>query len=202
MTFNGWLQIAIFSVLVILITKPFGGYMTRVFSGERTPLRLVLRPIEVGIYKLCGVREDEEQHWVSYAIAMLAFSFAGFVIMYAIQRLQNVLPFNPQGQDAVTPDLAFNTSVSFVTNTNWQSYVPETTMSYLTQMMGADGAQLRLGRHRHRARHRADPRLRAAFGAHARQFLGRSDPLRALHPAADLDRRRAAVHRSRACRRT
>ena len=94
----------------------------------------MLRPIEVGIYKLCGVREDEEQHWVSYAVAMLAFSFAGFVIMYAIQRLQNVLPFNPQGQDAVSPDLAFNTSVSFMTNTNWQSYVPETTMSYLTQM--------------------------------------------------------------------
>jgi K+-transporting ATPase ATPase A chain len=134
MTFNGWLQIAIFAVLVILITKPFGGYITRVFNGERTPLRLVLHPIEVGIYKLCGVREDEEQHWISYAVAMLAFSFAGFVTMYGIQRLQNVLPFNPQGQDAVSPDLAFNTSVSFLTNTNWQSYVPETTMSYLTQM--------------------------------------------------------------------
>src|SRR6516165_8408404 len=136
MTFNGWLQIAIFAVLVILITKPFGGYMTRVFNGERTPLHLVFRPIEVGIYKLCGVREDEEQHWISYTVAMLAFSFAGFVIMYAIQRLQNVLPFNPAEQSAVSPDLAFNTSVSFLTNTNWQSYVPETTMSYLTQMAG------------------------------------------------------------------
>jgi potassium-transporting ATPase potassium-binding subunit len=134
MTFNGWLQIALFAVLVILLTKPFGGYMTRVFAGERTLLRPVLRPIEVGIYKLCGVEENEEQHWVSYAVAMLAFSFAGFVIMYGIQRLQNVLPLNPQGQDAVSPDLAFNTSVSFMTNTNWQSYVPETTMSYLTQM--------------------------------------------------------------------
>src|ERR1700733_4278355 len=134
MTFNGWLQIAIFAVLVILITKPFGGYMTRVFNGERTPLRVVLHPIEVGIYKLCGVRPDEEQHWISYAVAMLAFSFAGFVTMYGIQRLQNILPFNPQGQDAWSPDLAFNTSVSFLTNTNWQSYVPETTMSYLTQM--------------------------------------------------------------------
>ncbi len=134
MTFNGRLQIAILAVLVILNTKPFGGYMTRVFNGERTPLRVVLHPIEVGIFKLCGVRPDEEQHWISYAVAMLAFSFAGFVIMYAIQRLQNVLPFNPQGQDAVSPDLAFNTSVSFLTNTNWQSYVPETTMSYLTQM--------------------------------------------------------------------
>jgi K+-transporting ATPase ATPase A chain len=136
MTFNGWLQIAIFSVLVILIAKPFGGYMTRVFEGERTPLSPVLRPIERGIYALCGTSEREEQHWISYAISMLTFSFAGFVIMYGIQRLQNVLPFNPAGQDAVSPDLAFNTSVSFVTNTNWQSYVPETTMSYLTQMWG------------------------------------------------------------------
>src|SRR3984957_12561146 len=134
MTFNGWLQIALFAVLVVLLSKPFGGYMTRVFSGERRLLRPVLRPLEVGIYKMCGVREDEEQHWLSYAIAMLAFSFAGFVIMYGIQRLQNVLPLNPQGQNAVSPDLAFNTSVSFMTNTNWQSYVPETTMSYLTQM--------------------------------------------------------------------
>ena len=134
MTFNGWLQIALFAVLVVLLTKPFGGYMTRVFAGERTLLRPVLRPIELGIYKMCGVDENEEQHWVGYAIAMLAFSFAGFVIMYGIQRLQNVLPLNPQGQDAVSPDLAFNTSVSFMTNTNWQSYVPETTMSYLTQM--------------------------------------------------------------------
>jgi K+-transporting ATPase ATPase A chain len=134
MTFNGWLQIALYAVLVVLLAKPMGGYMTRVFAGERTLLRPVLRPIEVGIYKVCGVREEDEQHWVSYAAAMLAFSFAGFVIMYALQRLQNVLPLNPQGQDAVSPDLAFNTSVSFMTNTNWQSYVPETTMSYLTQM--------------------------------------------------------------------
>ena len=134
MTLNGWLQIAIYAVLVILIAKPFGGYMTCVFNGERTFLRPVFRPLEVGIYRLCGVREDEEQHWVSYAVAMLAFSFAGFVSMYAIQRLQNVLPFNPAGQDAASSDLAFNTSVSFLTNTNWQSYTPETTMSYLTQM--------------------------------------------------------------------
>jgi K+-transporting ATPase ATPase A chain len=134
MTFNGWLQIALFAVLVVLLTKPMGYYMTRVFAGERTLLGPVLRPIELGIYKMCGVDEREEQHWVGYAISMLAFSFAGFVIMYGIQRLQNVLPLNPQGQDAVSPDLAFNTSVSFLTNTNWQSYVPETTMSYLTQM--------------------------------------------------------------------
>jgi K+-transporting ATPase ATPase A chain len=136
MTFNGWLQIALYSVLIILLTKPFGGYMTRVFAGERTMLSIVLRPLEIGIYRLCGVDENEEQHWTGYAIAMLAFSFAGFVIMYGLQRLQAALPLNPQGFDPVSPDLAFNTSVSFLTNTNWQSYVPEQTMSYLTQMAG------------------------------------------------------------------
>jgi K+-transporting ATPase ATPase A chain len=136
MTFNGWLQIALYCVLLILITRPIGGYMTRVFNGEHTLLSPVLRPLERGIYKLCGVEETQEQHWVSYAIAMLAFTLAGFVVLYGLQRLQNVLPFNPAGQDAVSPDLAFNTSVSFITNTNWQSYTPETTMSYLVQMAG------------------------------------------------------------------
>src|SRR5579863_9382062 len=136
MTINGWLQIAVYCVLLLLITRPFGGYMTRVFNGERTPLSVALRPVERGIYRLCGVDETQEQHWVTYAIAMLAFSFAGFVTLYGLQRLQNLLPFNPAGQDAVGQDLAFNTSVSFVTNTNWQSYTPETTMSYLTQMAG------------------------------------------------------------------
>ena len=136
MTFNGWLQIAIFCVLLILLTKPLGGYMTRVFNGERTPLSPVLGPLERGLYRVSGVDETQEQHWITYAVAMLAFSFAGFVVLYALQRLQGMLPFNPQDQTAVTPDLAFNTSVSFVTNTNWQSYVPETTFSYLVQMAG------------------------------------------------------------------
>jgi potassium-transporting ATPase potassium-binding subunit len=136
MTVNGWLQIALYCVLLLLITKPLGGYMTRVFAGERTLLSPVLRPLERGLYRLSGVDEVQEQHWVVYAIAMLAFTFAGFVVLYALQRLQNVLPFNPQHLDAVSPDLAFNTSVSFVTNTNWQSYVPETTMSYLVEMAG------------------------------------------------------------------
>ncbi|WP_158922253.1 potassium-transporting ATPase subunit KdpA [Acidisphaera sp. S103] len=136
MTVNGWLQIALYCVLLILLTKPLGGYMTRVFAGERTFLSPILRPLERGLYGVSGVKENEEQHWVTYAIAMLAFSFAGFVVLYALQRLQAVLPFNPQHLDAVSPDLAFNTSVSFVTNTNWQSYTPETTMSYLVEMAG------------------------------------------------------------------
>ena len=136
MTIIGWAQIALFCAIVIGLARPLGGYMTRVFSGERTVLSPVLRPLEVVIYRLCGVDEREEQHWVMYAVAMLAFSVAGFVSLYALQRLQGMLPFNPQGLDAVAPDLAFNTSVSFITNTNWQSYVPESTMSNLVQMAG------------------------------------------------------------------
>jgi K+-transporting ATPase ATPase A chain len=136
MTANGFVQIALFCAAVVLLVKPFGYYMTRVFNGERTFLSLPLRPLERTIYALSGVKEDEEQDWKSYGLAMLTFSLAGFLALYALQRLQAVLPFNPQHLDAVSPDLAFNTSVSFVTNTNWQSYTPETTMSYLTQMAG------------------------------------------------------------------
>src|SRR5215469_12076284 len=136
MTANGWIQIALFSVIVILITRPLGGYMTRVFSGERTFLHPLLRPVERAVYWCCGVDEKEEQHWLTYAVAMLFFSVAGLVTLYALQRLQWYLPFNPQGQTGVEQSLAFNTSISFVTNTNWQSYVPETTMGYLVQMAG------------------------------------------------------------------
>ena len=136
MTIVGWVQIALFSVIVILTTRPFGGYMTRVFAGERTFLSPVLRPVERAVYWCCGVDENEEQHWLTYAVAMLFFSVVGFVTLYALQRLQWYLPFNPQGQTGVEPSSALNTSVSFVTNTNWQSYVPETTMGYLVQMAG------------------------------------------------------------------
>ena len=110
--------------------------MTRVFNGERTFMSIVLHPVEVLLYRICGVREDEEQHWVVYAVSMLLFSVAGFVSLYALQRLQAVLPFNPRKLDPVGTDLAFNTSISFITNTNWQSYTPESTMSYLVQMAG------------------------------------------------------------------
>ncbi|MEO7054342.1 MAG: potassium-transporting ATPase subunit KdpA [Rhizomicrobium sp.] len=136
MTFNGWIQIVLFGAIVIGLTKPLGGYMTRVFNGERTFLSPLLRPVERALYGLSGVNEKEDQHWLVYAIAMLAFSIAGFFSLYALQRLQAFLPFNPQGLPAVGEHLAFNTSVSFVTNTNWQSYVPESTMSYLVQMAG------------------------------------------------------------------
>ena len=136
MTTNGWLQIALYCVLITLFVKPFGGFMADVFTGERTFLSPVLKPVERAIYQLCGVDETVEQHWTSYVIAMLAFSIAGFVSLYALMRLQDVLPFNPQGQSALTQDLSFNTAVSFVTNTNWQAYGGETTMSYFTQMVG------------------------------------------------------------------
>ena len=136
MTANGFIQIALYCVVVTLLVKPFGFYMTRVFNGERTFLSPLLRPVERVIYSLSRVNEREEQSWIGYGLAMLTFSLAGFLALYALQRLQAVLPFNPQNFDPVAPDLAFNTSVSFVTNTNWQSYTPETTMSYLTQMAG------------------------------------------------------------------
>jgi potassium-transporting ATPase potassium-binding subunit len=136
MTSNGWLQIALFALVVIAITRPFGGYMTRVFAGERTFLSPLLRPVERFVYLFCGVDETEEQPWRTYAVSMVLFGVVGFVTLYALQRLQWYLPFNPQGQAGVEQVLAFNTSVSFVTNTNWQSYVPETTMGYLVQMAG------------------------------------------------------------------
>ena len=136
MTAMGWVQIALYCAILLAITAPLGAYMTRVFNGERTFLSFALRPLERAIYWVCGVAEDDEQHWTGYGVAMLAFSVAGFVSLYALQRLQNLLPFNPQHLAAVGEHLAFNTSISFITNTNWQSYVPETTMSYLAQMAG------------------------------------------------------------------
>ncbi|MFO1163487.1 MAG: potassium-transporting ATPase subunit KdpA [Reyranellaceae bacterium] len=136
MTFDGWIQIALFAVVVVLLVKPLGGYMTRVFAGERTFLSPVLGPLERGIYRLSGVDERSDQGWMAYAISMLLFSLVGFASLYALMRFQAVLPFNPSGQSAVEQSLAFNTALSFDTNTNWQSYVPETTMSYLVQMAG------------------------------------------------------------------
>ena len=136
MTINGWIQIALYCAIIIAITKPLGGYMASVFNGEKTFLSPVLGPIERAFYAISGVDEKEDQNWVIYGVAMLAFSLAGFVSLYALMRLQNLLPFNPQKMPAVGEHLSFNTAMSFVTNTNWQSYVPETTMSYFVQMAG------------------------------------------------------------------
>ena len=136
MTFAGWLQIAIIFLIVIALIKPLGLFMSGVFQGKRTFLSPVLRPVEVGFYKLAGIKEDSEQSWLSYTMAMLVFSLFGFLSLYAILRLQAYLPLNPQGFDNVPPDLAFNTAISFLTNTNWQAYGGETTMSHFTQMAG------------------------------------------------------------------
>ncbi len=136
MTFNGWLQIALFCAVIVLLVKPLGGYMTHVFAGERTFLSPVLGPLERIFYRLSGVDEKSDQNWLAYAVSMLLFSLVGFASIYALMRFQAMLPFNPAGQSAVEEGLAFNTAMSFNTNTNWQSYVPETTMSYLVQMAG------------------------------------------------------------------
>jgi K+-transporting ATPase ATPase A chain len=136
MSANGWLQIVVFFGLVIVITVPLGRFMTRVFARERTWLDPVLRPIERAIYALTGVDETREMRWTEYAAAMLVFSLVSMIVLYGLERLQGVLPFNPQSLPAVPPALAFNTAASFTTNTNWQAYSGETTMTYLTQMAG------------------------------------------------------------------
>ncbi len=136
MTLIGWIQIAIYCAIVVALVKPLGWYMTAVFNGERTFLSPVLRPVEAGLYRLGGVDEKREQDWLNYTIAMLLFHVGGFLILYFLLRLQGSLPFNPQGMTAVPEYLSFNTAVSFITNTNWQNYGGESTLSYLVQMLG------------------------------------------------------------------
>jgi potassium-transporting ATPase potassium-binding subunit len=136
MSVIGWLQISLLFLAVLVVIKPLGLYMARVFSGERNVFSPVLAPVEHGIYRAAGVDPAKEQGWLAYAFSTLAFSIAGFALLYAILRLQAYLPLNPQGFGNVPPDLAFNTAVSFVTNTNWQNYSGETVMSHFSQMMG------------------------------------------------------------------
>jgi len=136
MTVIGWIQIVLYCAIVVALVKPLGWYMTRVFNGERTLLSPVLRPVEGLLYRISGVDETREQHWLTYSVAMLLFHVGGFLVIYALMRLQAVLPFNPAGQSAVSEDLSFNTAISFLTNTNWQNYGGESTLSYLVQMLG------------------------------------------------------------------
>jgi K+-transporting ATPase ATPase A chain len=165
MTFPGWLQIIVFFLALLALTKPLGSYMARVFNGERTILSPALMPVERGIYRIAGVNANEDQRWWVYAIALLLFNLGGVLLLYVLQRIQGFLPFNPQGFSGLAPDLAFNTAVSFLTNTNWQSYGGESTMSYLTQMAGltvqnfvsaATGIAIALALIRGFARRRAD----------------------------------------------
>ena len=136
MTVAGWLQVAVFLLLIVAIAKPLGAYMHRVFEGDRQPLPRLFGPLERLSYRVCGVDPRKEQSWLQYALALLVFSALGVLVTYAIERLQHRLPLNPQSFSAVPPQLAFNTAASFATNTNWQAYSGESTMSYLTQMAG------------------------------------------------------------------
>ncbi len=133
---NAFLQVGLFAVLVTVLSVPIGLYMARVLSNEHTFLDPVLRPVERAIYRVCGVDSGAEMTWAEYAVAMLMFSLVGMLLLYAMERLQQFLPLNPQGFGPPTPDLSFNTAASFTTNTNWQAYAGESTMSYLTQMAG------------------------------------------------------------------
>jgi K+-transporting ATPase ATPase A chain len=134
MTANGWLQFVVFFAVLLLLMRPLGLYIARVLEGEKTFLDPLLRPIERLLYRACGIQADQEMSWQQYSVAMLIFSFVSLLLTYLIERVQFFLPWNPQHLTGVTPALAFNTAVSFTTNTNWQSYTPETTMSYFTQM--------------------------------------------------------------------
>src|ERR1700740_2961556 len=136
MTIIGWMQILLYCAIIVAIVPLLGGYMTRVFNGEWTWLSPVLRPSERGLYWIGGVDERREQHCLTYTVAMLFFHVGGFLILYVLMRLQELLPFNPADQSAVAPDLSFNTAISFITNTNWQNYGGESTLSYLVQMVG------------------------------------------------------------------
>ena len=208
MTFVGCLQIALVLALVLVAAWPLGLYMARVFQGERTALSAVFRPVETFFYQAAGIKREAEQSWLTYALSMLALNGAGFILLYALMRLQFYLPINPQGFAGVPPDLAFNTAVSFVTNTNWQSYAGETTMSHFVQMAGftvqnfisaATGIALALAVTRG---------VRTQQCSDSRKFLGRSYAVDAVRAAAIVNyccpcvriaRRSADTVRQRRC---
>ena len=195
MTTNSLLQLALYLIVLVALVKPLGWYMARVYQGQPCGLDRALGWLERGLYRLAGTRADAEMTWQQYAIAMLLFNMIGLVAVYAIQRTQHVLPLqsllNPAGLGAVTPDSSFNTAVSFATNTNWQGYGGETTMSYLTQMLGltvqnfvsaAAGMACLVALIRGFTRKQIE---------HDRELLGRSDAGHGLYPAAAVVRVRA-----------
>ncbi len=191
MTANGWLQAALFFAVLLALMRPLGIYMARVLEGQKTFLDPVLRPVERILYRACGINSAREMKWREYTFAMLLFSAVSLLLTYFVERAQHFLPWNPQGLAAVAPDLAWSTAASFTTNTNWQSYTPETTMSYLTQMLGlayhnfgsaASGIAIAMVIIRGIARKQSKTH---------RQLLGGHDALLPLDPAAHLPRLRA-----------
>ena len=191
MSVNGWIQIAIYFAVLTALVVPLGRYMASVFEGERTLLMPVLGPVERGLYRISGIDEAREQHWITYTVAMLLSNAAGFALVYALLRLQAWLPLNPAGMSAVAPDLAFNTAVSFVSNTNWQTYGGETTLVVSHPDGRVDHPELRLGSDRYRGGRGGHPRLRANGRQDRRQLLDRSHPQHPLRAAAAVDHRRA-----------
>ena len=147
---NDLAQFSVFLLVLTAVAVPLGLYMARVFRGEWTWLSPLMAPLERGLYWVAGIRPDPDQHWSRYALSLIAFNAAGFLLLYAILRLQHLLPLNPQDFGPMAPDLAFNTAISFVTNTNWQAYGGETTLSHLSPDARPDGPELRVRRHRHR----------------------------------------------------
>ena len=171
-TVIGCLEIALLAVIVGLVTRPLGGYLARVYAGQRTLLQRVLGPLENALYRLAGIKPEIEQSWLQYTISLLVFHALAIATLYALLRLQAVLPLNPQDLASVPPDLALNTAVSFVTNTSWQSYGGETTLSYLSQMFGIAVHSFLSAASGMRRRHRAHSRFRAAPLVDRRQLLG------------------------------
>ena len=167
----GWLQLGLYVVVLLLLAKPLGSYMAAVYEGRAFRSQRIAGPLERIIYRGAGVDPAREMGWIDYALAMLWFNLAGALVVYALQRLQQWLPLNPQAMAAVSPDSAFNTATSFATNTNWQGYGGETTMSYLTQMLGARRAELRLGGDGNGGAGRAHSRFRAQGSDRHRELL-------------------------------
>lgn len=181
MSANAILQISLYLAVLLVLVKPLGAYMARIYEGRQAGLNRIGAPFEDLLYRLCGVDPAKDMRWTEYALAMLLFNLLGVAAVYGLQRLQAYLPLNPQAFGAVSPDSSFNTATSFATNTNWQGYVGETTMSYLTQMLGltvqnffsaATGMAIGGGAH---------PGVRPALRGGHRQFLGGHDPEHALY---------------------
>ena len=198
MTGQGVLQLVLYVVVLLLLVKPLGAFMAAVYEGRRTFLSPLLGPVERVIYRLAGVDEKKESDWKRYALQVLLVNLIGFLVVYLLQRLQGVLPLNPQDFAAVSADSSFNTAVSFATNTNWQGYVGETTMSYLTQMTGPCGTEFFIGGFRHGGADRSHSRLCEAAGKRDWEFLGRLHTQHTLYTVAAVA---DPGHRTRIARR-